>query len=204
METIIANLHFILLGMGLFFLIAFAILRKYYHLDDWVKIVFPVMIAVSFLSAAGMAGYKSLTGKTSKDDYSINFKKDKPPKSKSMESMLIVEKAEKVRTKIIQEAQDFESEIEEVITSEVKLKKRKIKSAIDSLKQKRKNTFKQDSLLLRLEALELMVAARKDFLKKDLSAFEEKSINSELLEMRINNYKQDIDSLMHTLSFNNL
>ncbi len=196
METLLGNLHFVLIAAGILLLGAFLLLSKYYYLERWVQISFCVLIGLSVLGA-GISGCNQL-----KNDKGIDYLKT--DNIEEVESSIDTSNLMSPKIKIIEQVNNAEIEIDQVISTKVAPKRQKINRIIDSLKQKRRSTFKHDSILLRIEALELMVAARKKYLKKDLADFEKNDIDSDVLELKINKYKEDVDSLINILTVNKL
>lgn len=194
MEMVTNNLVWILLGGALLLGVAYFILQKNYWLENWVKYLFGALILGSVFGAVSVGFFLSPDSPSLKVG-SFN-KENGGIIDKAVEEVdTQIAQEEKFKQKTIEQADEIEGEITKLIEADVNNERAELLAKIDSVKRKRHDTFVYDSLMLKLEAFELMVASRKQFLHKDLDAYKSGMLDLPTFEQKLLTYQKDIDSL---------
>ncbi len=177
-----------LLGVGILFTLIYFLLNRIYWLSSWVKIAFLLVIVGSLLSAGLITGKKYFSKANFKQDANNIVEKA----VEDLDQEIIVENREK--EELLDKAENLEQQIEAIIKEDLVETKEKIRDKSNK-DFKKKSKFQKDSILLELEAYEMLVNSRKKFMIADVNAFEEGSLDQATFQTKLEKYKTDLDSL---------
>lgn len=99
-------------------------------------------------------------------------------------------------------AQSLQEDIEVLFEKEFNPIRNEIKKTIKQLKKKGRSTYVQDSLLIRLDAFEMMVKHRHRSIEGEVIAYKDGQIEKRGFENSISRFRYDVDSLKTAYNIN--
>lgn len=183
-----SSLLWVFLGIAILAGIAYLLLNNFYDLEPWFKKVFGAVIGIGILGALvsgfmGMNKDGEMTGKSISEPVVVVQKEEEPKINPNTDPHLL-------------RARKVEKDLDLVINQNISKKRGLYKDSLNMRKKKRWDTFRYDSLLLKVETVEKLVASRKDFLQDDIIAYLEGNMEVRRFNKSIDRYATDVDSLL--------
>ena len=181
-------------------LIVYFVLSKFYWLKLWIK-----AIAFSFVGLCFLWSLSSFYTQSKKQTLGDLF--DASPTELQANGLngsggdKAVEIEEVIPEEVIV-AQSLQEDIDVLFEKEFNPIRKEIEKTVKQLKRKGKSTYAQDSLLIRLDAFEMMVKHRHRSIDGEVIAYKDGQIEKMGFEKSISRFRYDVDSLKTAYNIN--
>lgn len=183
------SLLWIFLGIAILSALAYFLLNKFYDLEPWFK---KILMGIMGIGVIGALVSTFLLGKGDAN---------KVAEVKKSEPVVVVQKESEPNINPdtdphLLRARKVEKDLDLVINKNISNKRKLYVDSLNIRKRKRWDTFKYDSLLLKVETAEKLVASRKEFLQDDIIAYLEGNMKAGKFNKSIDRYANEVDSLL--------